>query len=306
LSSRTIPDDHPFAGVVELPRDDAAEQISEPSAHGALHWAPHHDAGYVARMDAIARWVREHRPEAFVVDISVEVATFVRLLGVPLVVVALPGMRDDPPHQSVYRMADRIIAAWPKELYSPQWLEPYQDKTAFVGGISRFDGRHPEREPEQTDSATSVLVLAGAEGIGVEPARFAASTSALDGVSWRTLGAVGGDWTADPWPQICAADVVVTHGGQNSIADVAAAARPAVVIPQPRPFEEQRTMGAVLQRSRLAVVAPRWPEVAEWPGLLSDARSLRPHWQRWHVRGAAGRAAAAIEATARRYCGPQR
>ena len=252
-------------------------------------------------MEAIAQWISEHRPEAFVVDISVEVATFVRLLGVPLVVVALPGMRDDPPHQLVYRMADRIIAAWPRELYSPPWLDAYRDKTAYVGGVSRFDGRQPERADEENDCATSVLVLAGAEGMSVEPARFDACATALDNVSWRTLGAVGGDWTDDPWPQICAADVVVTHGGQNSIADVAAAARAAVVIPQPRPFDEQCTMGAVLKRSRLAVVAARWPEVSEWPDLLAEARSLRPQWQRWHVRGAAGRAADAIEATARRY-----
>lgn len=303
LSSRPIPEDHPFTAVVELPRDDTAERISEPTAHGALHWAPHHDAGYVARMNAIAQWIADVRPEAFVVDVSVEVATFVRLLGVPLVVMAQPGARNDPPHQLVHQMADRIVAAWPRELYAPAWLSHYRDKTAFVGGISRFEGRYPDGGGSQKGSGTKVLVLAGAEGMGIDPARLDASTAMLDDVSWTTLGAVGGDWVDDPWPQICAADIVVTHAGQNSIADVAAARRAAIVIPQSRPFGEQAAMGAVLDRSQLAIVTSRWPEPGEWPDLLSHAKSRPPQWQRWQVGGAARRAADAIEATARRYSG---
>ncbi len=254
-------------------------------------------------MNAIAQWVADAQPEAFVVDVSVEVASFVRLLGVPVVVIALPGTRNDPPHQFVYRMADRIIAAWPRDLYVPEWLSRYRDKTAYVGGISRFDGRCPERVRDENDPATKVLVLAGAEGMGIEPARLDAAMAELDDVTWMTLGAVGGDWADDPWPQICAADIVVTHAGQNSIADVAAARRAAVVIPQSRPFGEQAATGAVLQRSGLAVVTPRWPTAGRWRELLAEARSLPPQWQRWQVGGAARRAADAIEATARRYRG---
>lgn len=254
-------------------------------------------------MDAIARWVAEVRPEAFVVDVSVEVATFVRLLGVPLIVVALPGTRDDAPHQMVHRMADRIIAPWPQELYSPSWLDPYRDKTAYVGGISRFDGRPPDRVVRETRSSTSVLLLSGAEGMGVDPVRLGACRQEVDDADWTMLGAVSGEWTADPWPQISSADVVVTHAGQNSIADVAAAGRSAVVIPQARPFEEQHTTGAVLDRSGLAVVTPRWPDAGGWPELLWRAQSLAPQWQRWQVRGAAGRAAETIEATTRRLSG---
>ena len=84
LTSREVPDSHPFADVVKLPRDDCALQVSEPTAHGALHRAPHHDPGMASRMDTIARWVADAQPEAVVVDVSVEVAVFVRLLGIPI------------------------------------------------------------------------------------------------------------------------------------------------------------------------------------------------------------------------------
>ena len=62
LSSLDIPAPHPFAATVKLPRDDQAEQAVEPTAHGALHWAPHHDSGFRARMDKIARWVADAQP----------------------------------------------------------------------------------------------------------------------------------------------------------------------------------------------------------------------------------------------------
>ena len=92
-------------------------------------------------MRLIAQWVAATRPAAVVIDVSVEVATYIRLLGVPVIVVAGPGERTDAPHLLVYRLADHIVAAWPRELHEPSWLRSYADKTSYVGGISRFDGQ---------------------------------------------------------------------------------------------------------------------------------------------------------------------
>lgn len=251
-------------------------------------------------MDAIAQWIRDARPEVFVVDVSVEVAVFVRLMGIPVVVTALPGNRVDAPHQLVHRVVDQIIAAWPKNLRVPPWLRPHESKTAFVGGISRFDGR-TRREGEH--DGTKVLVLSGAEGMPVYDGEVDLRGGS-DPVIWESVGVTPGDWTADPWPQLSAADVVVTHAGQNCIADVAAASRPTIVIPQPRPFDEQRATAQVLRRHRLAVVAARWPQRGAWPALLDRARSLdTERWKLWETEGAAGRAARAIEETALRCRG---
>jgi len=62
----------------------------------------------------------------------------------------------------------------------------------------------------------------------------------------------------------------VTHAGQSAIADVAAAQRPAVIIPQPRPFDEQRATARVLRQYRLAVVSRHWPDQRAWPALLTQ------------------------------------
>ncbi|WP_234807565.1 glycosyltransferase [Mycolicibacterium bacteremicum] len=290
LTSRPVPEPNPFTDVIALPRDDDAETVHEPTAHGALHWAPHFDIGYTARMAAIADWVRDARPEVMVVDVSVEVATFVRLLGTPVVVVALPGTRTDAPHELVHTLADRIIAGWPRELREPEWLRPHDHKTVYVGGISRFDGR-PAPSPGATGN---VVVLSGAGGADE------VAVSGAGSAEWTWLGGRRGQWTADPWPQLADAEVVITHAGQNSIADVAAARRPAIVIPQRRPYDEQRTTATVLDAHGLAVVAPDWPAEDRWPALLRRARDIdTDRWRRWRVRGAADRAATAIEETAR-------
>jgi len=300
-----IPAPHPFAAVVKLPRDDHGDPVMEPTARGALHWAPHHHNGFRDRMHAVSRWVADAGPAAIVTDVSVEIASFARLLGVPVIVVALPGKRFDAPHQLVHQLADHIIAAWPQELYTPAWLQPHAAKTSFVGGISRYDGR---RRPSPTATAVvgdttpvkaaRILVLAGAgEGFGD---RIGECAAACPGTTWASIGG-SEEWVDDPWPQICAADVVVTHAGQGAVADVAAARRRAVVLPQPRPYDEQAATGEILRRNGLATVARSRPAVREWPGLISQALASDPHnWIRWEVSGAACRAARAVELTAQR------
>jgi hypothetical protein len=73
------------------------------------------------------------------------------------------------------------------------------------------------------------------------------------------------------------------------------------VIAQPRPFDEQRATAGVLQRHHLAVTARSWPDLWAWPALLTHAGAGDPHrWRRWATRGAAARAADAIETAARR------
>jgi hypothetical protein len=296
LTSLELHEPHPFAAVVKLARDDQAEQVVGPTAHGALHWAPLHDNGFQARMQAIANWIALAQPDVLVADVSVEIAAFVRLLGVPVVLMALPGDRVDAPHQLAHRLADHIVAAWPEALYTPAWLRPYANKTSFVGGISRFEGLKCIGH-ESMSRNQRILVLGGGDEsfgggadhypeAGVEP-------------TWTTLGGTDGRWVDDPWPQICAADIVVTHAGQGCIADIAAAKRRAVVIPQSRPFGEQRATAEVLSRHGLAAVADNWPDTETWPRLLAQAMAGDPHrWDRWQVQGAAARAAAAIEYTA--------
>ncbi|MEV0355030.1 glycosyltransferase [Nocardia sp. NPDC050697] len=283
----SLPDPGPgFAGTVPLPRDDEGADPTGTDAGGALHWVPRGDRGLADRMAAIAAWIAAARPAALVVDVSVEVALLARLHGVPVVTMVLPGERVDDPHRLVHRIADRVIAAWPRELNDPPYLRGRDVR--FVGGISRFAGRARDPDPLAPD----VLVLAGAGGadFGAKDVAELAGRQA----NWRYLGP--GAWVDDPWPLLCGAGVVITHCGQGAVADIAAAGARAVLIPAARPFGEQHATAAALDAAGLAVVAEHWPAPGEWPELLGRAAELDPdRWSAWRTTGAAARAAAVIE-----------
>ena len=296
LSSLAI-EAQPGVQTVLLPRDDDGESFPNADANGALHWAPLHNKGLRDRMAMIAEWVSVHQPTVMVVDVSVEVTLLVRLLGVPVVVVAMPGERTDAPHELAYRVAEHILAAWPESLYEPSWLAPHSAKTTYVGGISRFDGRPRPSSPP--DRRPAVLVLNGSGGADLDVDTVNRCATAHPEFRWSTLGVAGGPWVEDPWPQLCTADVVVSSAGQSSVADIAAAGRPAIIIAAERPFTEQRAMAHALERAGLAVVRPQWPDLADWPRLIDDARALGSDvWERWRTADAAARAAALIERVA--------
>jgi hypothetical protein len=293
LTSAQLRRPHPFHSVVPLPRDDAARSVDDETAGGTLHWVPRNDRGLRERMRLIADWIDEQRPSAVVVDVSVEVATLVRLLGVPVVVVAMPGQRTDAPHALVYRLADHILACWPDGLYQPLWLRPHHDKVSYVGGISRFDGRD---RAVGTRDERQIVVLGSAGGSQVDLAKVHDCATQMAQYRWRAVGVSAETWVPDPWPYLCAADIVVAHAGEGSIADLAAAARPALIIAQARPFDEQTTTATILGDNGLAVIHPRWPTSAEWPDLLRDAHRIDVRrWREWQTRGAAQRAASVIE-----------
>lgn len=273
-----------------LPDDSGGAVDERTTASGALHYAPPGHAGFEARMRALAGWIAESSPAALVADVSVEVALLARLLGVPVVTVALPGLRDDGPHRLGYAVSDLVVGPWPEA--AAGLLETGIDgpRPVAVGAISRFpvtDGLTPVEERR-------VLVLAGSGGTDVNEERVEAAAQATPGWAWTSLSP--GRWVDDPWPLLQGAGVVVSHCGQNAVAEIAAARRPAVLVPQDRPFGEQRQMARVLRSLGLpAVVLDAWPDPAEWGRLLEEAASLDPSgWERWNDGRGAARFAALL------------
>lgn len=299
LSSRPRPSTHAASEWITLPLDidDSSEVTAaqDTTADGVLHWAPHDVDGLTDRMAIIAEWVARERPRAVVVDVSVEVAMFLRLMGVRVIVMAVPGEREDRIHDLAYRAATHIVAPWSREVYDPVWLHPYADKTTYAGSISRFAGR--ERVSGTTDPTVVVLGAAGGTSLTRD---LVDSWSAVDGrFAFRALGVAGGEWIDDVWPVLCSAVVVVTHAGQNAIADVAASGAPAIVVPQTRPFGEQSATATALARGSYAHVSDGWPSVARWHAAVDRAVGIGGHrWSALHTDGAPGRAARAIEESA--------
>ncbi|WP_295629497.1 glycosyltransferase [uncultured Corynebacterium sp.] len=302
---------------VRLPLDPVGRPGADPTAGGALHWAPPASAGMARRMAMISDFLAggadgTEAPAAFHVDVSVEVALLARLHGTPVTVQAMPGDRRDRPHVLGHSIADGLIAAWPEWVPLPAHLEPVADRVHAVGGITRFEGRDRETVearpgggpdvgdgPGAGDGRLRVTVLGGAGGEELPDGYFDAVAAACPDAEFTILDRAHG-WVADPWPHLCSADVVVAAAGQNSVADVAASGSRAIVIPRPRPFGEQQATADVLADAGLALVPcgahDDPPAPSAWPRLLDRAPAA--DWSAWRTDGAADRAAAVIEAVA--------
>jgi hypothetical protein len=278
---------------MQLPRDDNAGIGGNPTAGGVLHWAPLREPGLRARMALIAAWMQANEPSVLISDVSVEVALLARLMGVPVVVIALPGHRNDPAHQLGYDIADAILAPWPALTDAMcLGLQRHAQKVHHVGGISRFDGRARLDEHRRGDWRT-VLALSGAGS----STGMSAMPPTIPG--WRLTTAGPENWLDDPWPALCAADVVVTHCGLGTLSDVAAAGKPAVLLPQQRPHEEQEFTARALAQAGTAVVLDREPAPAAWLGILDRAHhSDGSRWSHWSSGHGAAHAAAVIEKVA--------
>lgn len=294
-----LPLDHDGPGALAGPVDPALD----PTAGGRLHWAPLGHAGLRQRTALLTGWIDRHRPTVMWVDISVEITLAARLTGTPVVSTVLPGRRDDAPHVLAHGVCSALVAGWP---HAAGASVPTGATAPLipVGGVSRFAGRDPDLSARGR-RRPRVLHLQGSGGDGRDT-RWDAVRDALDEVEWVRLGGPGGRWVADPWAELCAADVVISAAGQSSVADLAAADAHVVAVPQERPFAEQDATAARLQRLGHGAVVGRDDTVGELvqivrrtlersrsaPGLGSGLRRA------WEIDGAAERLAAVLDTVA--------
>ena len=286
-----------LCNTVRLPRDDSAPTFSDPSANGTLHWAPLHDSGLRERMGLIAAWVTATKPSVMVVDVSVEVALLVRLLGVPVVVMAMPGDRIDAPHNLVYQAADHILAAWPRNLYEPPWLRQYSAQDDLRRRNQSLRRSCPNAAiarpcPECTCPQRCRWFHAGLRRR--KTLRRCASTTPM-GIPWcgrRSVGrgSVAGSVYRRRGGLFGRSEFGRRHRRRRSTRDHH---------PRRAPLRRTARHGERSRTRRNRVVQHRWPDLDDWPLLIERAHAFGPDaWERWQTRGAAARAAALIERVA--------
>lgn len=274
----------------------------DPTAGGTLHWAPLGQPGLRERMAAISGWIATVRPAVIVVDVSVEVALLARLHGVPVVLVAQRGRRTDAPHTLTYAQAAAIAAPWTAATRLDEPLP--EERTRFVGAISRFDAAPA---PPPVAPGGDVLLLIGAGGHEVSAAAVAAAAAAAPTRTWHVAGAlevsgpnvVAHGPRADVAGLLAGCSVVVGSAGGNVVAEVAAARRPYVCLPQQRPFAEQHGQAEALRGLGVAEVCEAWPAPGAWPGLLTSAEARDTgRWALLHDGRGARRLAALVREVA--------
>lgn len=275
------------APVLQLPDDRLDASFAGADWEGnrplAFHYAPLDHPGVRDRMAAIARWIAEADPALLVVDVSVEVALFARLLAVPAIVVRLAGDRTDPPHLEAFRSAEALIAPFPEALEAqntPDWVRA---KTLYAGLLA------PAAAPVPTSVVDdgSVVVVLGRGGERPSVSAVAAAAATVPEREWHVLGEVDRGygaalplnlhlhgWVDDPAMHVARAAIVVGAAGDGVLGLVASAGKRLVVLPEPRAHDEQIVKARALARCRAAVVREGWP--TDWPAIVSEAVALDP------------------------------
>lgn len=252
----------------------------DPTANGTLHWAPRHSPLLAPRASAIVDWVRDHQPALVVVDVSVEVAVLVRLLGVPVVYVRQHGDRTDPAHQLAFQLADALLAPYPEWAEDPSATDSMRAKTRYSGGFSRFDQRPLPCSPRDPNL---VVVIAGSGGTSLDATSIARLAAAGDR-HWIVIGLEGPDGARcefrgrveDPWPLMTRAGVVVSSAGHSAVCEAASAGAPTIAVAEPRPFREQEHKVRVLVNEGLAHPAPPLSDTVAWEATLQAAIGTTP------------------------------
>jgi hypothetical protein len=298
---------HPVTGLSTLPppsgwpgdwvrlEDDLLPQgipAQDATANDLLHWVPLCGGGLRSRMSTVSAWIAEATPSLVVTDVSVEIALLARLHGVPVVTVALPGDRGDHAHALGFGLSAAILAAWPAEADGMlRGLDQRtMDRVRPLGAIGRYGPDAREVKPRHA------LVMLGAGGSTITDADIAAMRDDAPDWTITVLGGEVGEWVDDPRALMLDAAVVVTHAGQNSIAEIAGCRRPAIVIPQDRPHDEQHTTARALDGGDWPVIVLDGMQQTGWRERLERAAALdAAAWARWNDGRGAARAAQELD-----------
>jgi hypothetical protein len=236
-------------------------------------------------------WMEQETPDLLYVDGPADVAIFARLAGVRVVLLQRHGRRTQTQQQLLDRAALGMLAPYPEELSHPD--VPTTSRTVHTGLLSRFSGRAGDRDEARrrlglTPGDRLVTVLGSKGGSGVPAGQLAEAAAATPGWRWHVLGGsepsgspAGGavehhGWVADPWPHLLAADVVISGASLSSVAEVADAGVPLVVVPRPSSDGDERRFADALGRLGAAVPLGSWPPASRWAATLDAAAATDP------------------------------
>ncbi len=259
---------------------------TDASAGGALHWAPVGDHGSARRSRVFGDWLDDARPRGVVIDVSVEAALLCRLFGVATVVVRQHGDRTDGPHLMAYRSARRLLAPFPSQLEhrdTPAWITQKTEYAGFIGG-GGHDVATPPADPASAPDADDIVVLWGTGGGGLSSNDAAGIVRAAgngrvwfagrDGARFQSLGISDAGWVTDVASLLRSAPTVIASAGNNVVADAAFAGCALVVVPQPRPFDEQVRHAESLDAAVAAAVVTADGDT-DWGQAIDMARRRR-------------------------------
>jgi len=283
---------------LDTPRLTDEHYVSGTPVEG-LHYAPLNVQGQRARSALLTQFFHQTMPLLLVVDVSVEVTLLARLCGVPTLVVRQHGNRQDLPHQLAYQSAQWLLAPYPRLMQQPDapWLA---QKTVYTGGFSRYDA---QPTASQTEQAKHVAVLVGSGGTCIDLPFVAYLARQAPAWRFEAIGQLAGSAAEglpdnlvlhghldEPRTVLDRCWIILGNAGHNTVMEMASLKKRFIVVPEDRPFAEQRVKADLLAQLALAhVLQPEqlyqtyWPALllrveaaaAAWPGIVSPAATAQ-------------------------------
>lgn len=270
-----------LTGALEYVALDPDVGSGEPEADSGidayLHYAPTGELIQQRFAQLNHAW-RQFKPDVVMVDVSVEVALFARLSGYRVAFRRMPGHRNDKAHQLAYELADALFAYYPAELEDPKHLDSFGYKSHYLA-VAEAQANTIASPLGQGGKRKVVVQTSLASAISLELVVRAANDS--PDWNWEIVGSVESSPTAlppnvllhgvvaDPLPILRSADVIISSAGHNAVVAAASCHRPVLLVPEERPFAEQRAFAQTLQRNAGVEMLESWRATAQWQPLLA-------------------------------------
>lgn len=191
------------------------------------------------------------QPDVVFTDVSAELTLLTRLLGYKTTTRLMHGERSDTLHQAAYAASDHLFAFYSDALQQ-DWLQPeHRAKTSFLG-------MHKKEFTHNTMAlATKEMLFLKSLGAGNKDVSTALRNLAAQNPHW-TVTALGGHKTEEfqnlrILPTVSKIDqytnrssLIICSGGANAVTDALSCGQPMIIVPEPRPFDEQTDFAAQL------------------------------------------------------------
>ena len=231
------------------------------------------------RAKALAEAIECYQPKALYCDGVPELAIMARGMGVPVVLVHLPGnIMNDPTQVFAHELADHIVAHFPASLEQANY--PFASKTYYSGYMSQYAG-HGFKQSNLSD-IYNVTVLLGYDNCDESVLKnitkgkntpFTIVGNKQDYDLDKNCIQLG---TVKDIKEAIVGEVVISAAGQNTIAELLSLNKRLVLLPEPRPYDEQVVHANMLATNNVALLAQETFNAEQWQDLLQKAKVFTP------------------------------
>ncbi|WP_231425317.1 MULTISPECIES: glycosyltransferase [Pedobacter] len=265
--------------VLELPPKYPIDyEIPEHTFSQAFEVTPYKEEA-ANRARALADAIIHYRPKVFYCDGVPELAIMVRGMGVPVVLVHLPGnISNDPTQVFAHELADHIIAHFPQILEQPDYR--YSAKTFYSGYLSKYAIREIQHViPSNIQKITIILGSDNYDQKVIKKITHNPDTNFTIignkrhydlGENCNQLGII------EDISQATTGDIVISAAGQNTIAELLSLNKRLILLPESRPYNEQAVHADMLFNNQIAFLAREDFNAEQWKVTIEKAKAFRP------------------------------